>query len=280
MRKIFAKDITSVVAALCIKSNYEMRSDLQKALKNAFNSEKNKLSKEILSKLLENEQIAYNEKIPMCQDTGMVIVFLELGQDVHICNGNLYDAINDGVRKGYKNGYLRKSVVSDPILRKNTNDNTPAVIYTEIVPGNKLKITVMPKGFGSENKSSVKMLIPSDGVEGIEKFVLETVRNAGPDSCPPYVVGVGIGGTMEKAGFLSKKALLRKLGGFNKLSHIAKLEKKLLKEINKLKIGVQGFGGKITALAVNVEVYPTHIAGLPVAVTLSCHAFRHEEIII
>ncbi|GFR36456.1 fumarate hydratase [Thermobrachium celere] len=238
------------------------------------------LEKKILDILIKNSEIAENEKMPMCQDTGMAVVFMEIGQDVHIVGGNLEDAINEGVRQGYIEGYLRKSVVKDPLDRVNTKDNTPAIIHYSIVPGDKIKITVAPKGFGSENMSRLKMLKPADGVEGVKKFVLETVKEAGPNPCPPIVVGVGIGGTFEKAAFLAKKALLRSVDEENKNPYYAQLEKELLEEINKLGIGPQGFGGLTTCLGVNIEVYATHIAGLPVAVNINCHATRHKEAVI
>ena len=233
-----------------------------------------------MEKIIDNSYIAKNENMPMCQDTGMACVFLEIGQDVHFIDGNLEDAINEGVKLGYEKGYLRKSVVKDPIDRVNTKDNTPAIINYNIVSGDKVKITVAPKGFGSENMSKIAMLKPSDGLEGVKKFILKTVEEAGPNPCPPMVVGVGIGGTFEKAALLSKKALLRNLNEKNKNEFYENLEKELLKEINKMGIGPQGFGGLTTAIGVNIETYPTHIAGLPVAVNISCHATRHKDAVI
>lgn len=234
----------------------------------------------MLDKIIINSDIASKENMPMCQDTGMAVIFVELGQDIHIVGGGLKEAINEGVRQGYSEGYLRKSVVKDPLTRVNTGDNTPAVIHIDVVDGDELKITIAPKGFGSENMSRIKMLKPSDGVEGVKEFVLETVKIAGPNPCPPIIVGVGIGGTFEKAAELSKKALLRSIEERNKDTYYSDLEDELISKINKLGIGPQGFGGKTTALGVNIETYPTHIAGLPVAVNISCHATRHAEIIL
>ncbi|MNO87120.1 L(+)-tartrate dehydratase subunit alpha [compost metagenome] len=234
----------------------------------------------MLDKIIINSDIASKENMPMCQDTGMAVIFVELGQDIHIVGGGLKEAINEGVRQGYSEGYLRKSVVKDPLTRVNTGDNTPAVIHIDVVDGDELKITIAPKGFGSENMSRIKMLKPSDGVEGVKEFVLETVKIAGPNPCPPIIVGVGIGGTFEKAAELSKKALLRSIEERNKDTYYSDLENELITKINKLGIGPQGFGGKTTALGVNIETYPTHIAGLPVAVNISCHATRHAEIIL
>lgn len=231
----------------------------------------------MLEKIMMNADIAKNEKMPMCQDTGMTCVFVELGQEVHIVNGSIGDAINEGVRQGYTEGYLRKSVVKDPLDRVNTKDNTPAVIYYDIVPGDKLKITIAPKGFGSENMSRIKMLKPADGVEGVKEFIIEAVKLAGPNPCPPIVVGVGIGGTFDKAANLAKRALVRPTAVRNPNKFYADLEMELLDKINQLGIGPQGFGGRTTALAVNIETYPTHIAGLPVAVNINCHATRHAE---
>lgn len=244
------------------------------------NNEQYEIAKDVLEKIIDNSNIAKNENMPMCQDTGMACVFLEIGQDVHFIDGNLEDAINEGVKLGYEEGYLRKSVVKDPIDRINTKDNTPAIINYNIVSGDKVKITVAPKGFGSENMSKIAMLKPSDGLEGVKKFILKTVEEAGPNPCPPMVVGVGIGGTFEKAALLSKKALLRNLNEKNKNEFYENLEKELLKEINKMGIGPQGFGGLTTAIGVNIETYPTHIAGLPVAVNISCHATRHKDAVI
>jgi len=246
----------------------------------AYEQEISVNGKEIIQQLLMNAEIAREERIPICQDTGFAVVFIELGQDVRIVGGDFYKAINDGVRKGYAEGYLRKSIVSHPLERENTGDNTPAVIHTKIVPGENLRLIVAPKGGGSENMSAVKMLKPSEGVEGLKKFIVEVVKTAGPNPCPPVVVGVGVGGTFEKAAQLSKEALLRDLGEKSKYSDIAKLEEEILEEINRLGIGPQGLGGKITALAVHIEIYPTHIASLPVAVNLNCHAARHKEAVL
>lgn len=275
MREINAKDITALVARMCIDSNCYLNEDIKEALKAAQQNETNELACEILDDIIKNAEIARRDEVPICQDTGMAVFFLELGQDVHIVGGNLYDAINDGVRLGYRDGYLRKSVVADPIRRGNTGDNTPAVIHTEITEGDKLKITIAPKGFGSENMSAVKMLKPSDGLDGVLDFVTQTVKSASGNPCPPIVVGVGIGGTMEKAALLSKKALLRDIRQSHPDEYYSNIETELLKRINNLDVGPQGFGGNTTALGVNVETFPTHIAGLPVAVNISCHVTRH-----
>ncbi|MDO4744258.1 MAG: fumarate hydratase [Clostridia bacterium] len=280
MREIAADEITSLVADMCIKSNCLLNEDIESAIKDGLTAETNPLAADILESILKNAEIAGRDMVPICQDTGMAVFFLKLGQDVHITNGNLYDAINSGVRKGYESGYLRKSVVSDPLRRKNTGDNTPAIIHTEIVPGDTLEITIAPKGFGSENMSAVKMLKPSDGLGGVIDFVTETVRKASGNPCPPIVVGVGIGGTMEKAALLSKQALLRDIRECNPDEFYAQLEADLLEKINSLDIGPQGYGGKTTALGVNIETFPTHIAGLPVAVNISCHVTRHLTITI
>jgi len=280
MREISAERVTEAVEKLCIDSNYYLSGDLMKALKCAYESEESEIGKNVMKQIVENAEIARAQSLPVCQDTGMAVVFIDIGQDVYIKGGGLTEAINEGVRRGYKKGYLRKSVVIDPLNRINSGDNTPAVIHYNIVEGDLLKITIAPKGFGSENMSSVRMLKPSDGVEGVKKFVVETVENAGPNPCPPIVVGVGIGGTMEKAALLAKTALLRPIGKRNNLEHICKLEEELLNSINKLGIGPAGLGGRITALAVNVEVFPTHIAGLPVAVNIGCHVTRHAETVI
>ncbi|GLC29771.1 fumarate hydratase [Clostridium omnivorum] len=277
MREINVQEITKEVARLCIEANYYLSEDIKKSLEAAYESESWAIGKDIIGKILENAGIAKRENMPMCQDTGFTVVFVELGQDVHLTNGNIEDAINEGVRRGYTEGYLRKSVVKDPLDRVNTKDNTPAVIHYNIVPGDKVKITVAPKGFGSENMSKLKMLKPSDGVEGVKEFILQTVKEAGPNPCPPIIVGVGVGGTFEKATFLAKKSLLRPVDKHNSNPMYAELEKELLEKINSLGIGPQGFGGRTTALSVNIESYPTHIAGLPVAVNISCHATRHAE---
>lgn len=278
MKEIHITQIIDSVKQLCISSNYYLGEDLRNSLEDARKKESWPIAKNILDNIVINSDIAKNENMPICQDTGMTCVFVELGQDVHITGGLLEDAINEGVRRGYDEGFLRKSVVEDPIRRVNTKDNTPAVIYYNIVSGDKMKITVAPKGFGSENMSAIKMLKPSDGIDGVKEFVLETVRKAGPNPCPPIVVGVGIGGTFDKAANLAKKALIRNINESNSDNYYADLEKELLEKINELGIGPQGFGGKTTALGVNVEVYPTHIAGLPVAVNINCHATRHAEI--
>lgn len=280
MREISVNKIRDSVRDLCISANYYIGSDVKDSLINYRNRENYPIAKEVLGKIVENADISKNENMPMCQDTGMVCVFLDVGQDVHFIDGVIEEAINEGVRRGYEEGYLRKSVVKDPIDRVNTKDNTPAVIYYNLVKGDKVKVTVSPKGFGSENMSKIAMLKPSDGLEGIKGFILKTVEEAGPNPCPPMIVGVGIGGTFDKAAYLSKKALLRPINEENKNEFYAQLEKDLLKDINSLGIGPQGFGGLTTALGVNIEVYPTHIAGLPVAVNISCHATRHKEAVI
>lgn len=278
MREINVSEIISAVRKLCIDANYYLTEDVKAKLEEAYNNENWAIAKDILGKILENAGIARAEKMPMCQDTGMTCVFIEVGQEVHVVGGGLEAAINEGVRQGYADGFLRKSVVGDPLNRVNTGDNTPAVIHYDIVPGDKIKITVSPKGFGSENMSKLKMLKPADGVKGVKSFILQTVKEAGPNPCPPIIVGVGIGGTFEKAASLAKRSLLRPTSQRNSNPYYAELENELLEEINKLGIGPQGFGGRATALAVNIETYPTHIAGLPVAVNISCHATRHAEI--
>lgn len=275
MKEIDVETISELVKDMCMESNYYLSHDIKGALERSGNDEKWAIGKDIIEKILQNMSIAEKEQIPICQDTGMACVFVEIGQEVHIVNGSLEEAINEGVRRGYRDGYLRKSVVKDPINRVNTGDNTPAVIYYKVVMGDKLKITVAPKGFGSENMSKIKMLKPADGIEGVKKFILDTVKEAGPNPCPPIVVGVGIGGTFEKAAYLSKKALTRPIDVRNRNEYYASLEIELLNKINDLGIGPQGFGGKTTALGVNIETYPTHIAGLPVALNISCHVTRH-----
>lgn len=280
MREVHIKKIEEVVEKLCIESNYNLSKDVFDALSKAKEEETWTLAGDILDKIIVNAEISKSESMPICQDTGMACVFLEVGQDVHIVGGNLEDAINEGVRRGYDKGYLRKSIVKDPIDRLNTKDNTPAIIHYEIVSGDKLKITVAPKGFGSENMSQIKMLKPSDGLKGIKDFIVKVVKDAGPNPCPPMIVGVGIGGTFEKAAYLSKKALIRPIDSKNENKFYANLEEELLVEFNRLGIGPQGFGGKTTAIGLNIETYPTHIAGLPVAVNISCHATRHKEEII
>ena len=279
MREIDASLITSTVKNLCTQANCHLGEDIKNCLSCAAQNEPWQPAKEILEQIIKNYNIADNENVPICQDTGVACVFIKIGQDVHI-NGNLNDAINEGVRQGYTDGFLRKSVVRDPLDRVNTGDNTPAMIYYEIVSGDKVEITVAPKGFGSENMSAIAMLRPSDGVDGVINFVLKTVREAGPNPCPPIVVGVGIGGTFDKAAYLAKKALLRPIDKPNETPFYADLEKELLEKINALGIGPQGFGGKTTALAVNIEHFPTHIAGLPVAVNINCHVTRHKTEVI
>ncbi|MGG7079381.1 fumarate hydratase [Clostridium sardiniense] len=280
MREISVNKIRDSVRDLCISANYYIGNDVKDSLINYRDRESYPIAKEVLGKIVENADISKNENMPMCQDTGMACIFLEVGQDVHFIDGDIEEAINEGVRRGYEEGYLRKSVVKDPIDRVNTKDNTPAVIYYNLVKGDKVKVTVAPKGFGSENMSKIAMLKPSDGLEGVKRFILKTVEEAGPNPCPPMIVGVGIGGTFDKAAYLSKKALLRPINEENKNEFYAQLEKDLLKDINSLGIGPQGFGGLTTALGINIEVYPTHIAGLPVAVNISCHATRHKEAVI
>ncbi|MGG7161787.1 fumarate hydratase [Clostridium baratii] len=281
MREVSVNTIRDIVKELCIEANYYISNDIKEELINSNNKEKFEIAKEVLSKIIENDDIAKKEDMPICQDTGMACIFLDIGQDVHFVDGNLEEAINEGVRRGYKDGYLRKSIVKDPVLnRVNTKDNTPAIIYYNIVDGDKVKITVSPKGFGSENMSKIAMLKPSDGIEGVKKFILKTVEEAGPNPCPPMVVGVGIGGTFDKVALLAKKALLRPINERNKNEDYAKLEEELLKDINSLGIGPQGFGGLTTALGINIETYPTHIAGMPVAVNISCHVTRHKERVI
>lgn len=279
MREIDSSLISEVVARLCIDANYHLPPDMKKQIISSSKEESWETASIILDQIIENFNIADENLQPICQDTGLACVFLSIGQDVHI-KGNLEEAVNEGVRKGYSKGYLRKSVVSDPLKRVNTGDNTPAMIYYDICPGDKLKITVASKGFGSENMSQIKMLKPSDGIEGVKDFVIKVVEDAGPNPCPPIVVGVGIGGTFDKAAYLAKKALMRPVDQRNSEDFYAELEEELLEKINALGIGPQGFGGKTTALAVNIEKFPTHIAGLPVAVNINCHVTRHmtEEI--
>lgn len=275
MRQIRAERITEAVARLCVEANCHLSRDITARLNDMHAQETWPQAKEILERIIENYQIADREDVPVCQDTGMACVFLKIGQDVHVV-GDITEAVNEGVRRGYSEGYLRKSVVRDPLDRVNTGDNTPAMLYTELVSGDKIEITVAPKGFGSENMSQIKMLRPSDGVQGVKDFVLKVVEDAGPNPCPPIVVGVGIGGTFDKAAYMAKKALLRSVDEPNEKPFYADLEKELLESINALGIGPQGFGGKTTALAVNIETCPTHIAGLPVAVNINCHVTRHK----
>ncbi|MBE6047274.1 MAG: fumarate hydratase [Clostridium sp.] len=280
MREIHIDKISEVVKKLCVEANYFIGDDIKNALKKAKEEENFPIAEDVLDKIILNDNIAADNKMPMCQDTGMACVFLEIGQEVHFTGGLLEDAINEGVRQGYKEGYLRKSVVGDPIERVNTKDNTPALIYYDIVEGDKVKITVAPKGFGSENMSRIAMLKPADGLQGVKDFIIETVKLAGPNPCPPMVVGVGIGGSFDKAAYLAKKALIRPIDKSNKNKFYKDLEQELLQKINELGIGPQGFGGRTTALGLNIEVYPTHIAGLPVAVNINCHATRHKEFIL
>ncbi len=279
MRTIDAITITNTVKKLCIEANCYLSQDIKNCITNAEKDEPWVQAKEILGHIIENYQIAEQKNQPVCQDTGVACVFLKIGQDVHI-TGDINEAIHEGVRQGYTEGYLRKSVVADPLNRVNTGDNTPAMIYIDLVPGDKIEITVAPKGFGSENMSQIAMLRPSDGLEGVKNFVKRTVLEAGPNPCPPIVVGVGIGGTFDKAALLAKKALLRPVDVPNETPFYAQLEKELLDEINALGIGPQGFGGKTTALAINIEYFPTHIAGLPVAVNINCHVTRHKTEVI
>lgn len=280
MRDIDVSAIINAVEQLCIQANYFLNEDILRALKNGACCEESETGRLVLSQLVENAEIAAAERMAICQDTGMAVVFLEVGQDVHVTGGSLSKAINEGVRRGYEKGFLRKSVVSDPLERKNTSDNTPAVIHYDIVEGESLKIILAPKGFGSENMSGVKMLKPSDGIDGVRNFIEEVVDKAGPNPCPPVVVGVGIGGTMEKAALLAKKALLRPVDIRSSKESIRLLEEEILERVNRLGIGPAGLGGRLTAMAVNIETYPTHIAGLPVAVNMSCHVTRHAETVL
>ena len=276
MRSIQVEKVRDAVRDMCIEANYSLSPDMRCVFEKACQEEKSPLGRQILNQLSENLEIAKKDEIPICQDTGMACVFLEIGQDVHFTGGDLNDAINEGVRRGYDKGYLRKSVVKDPVRRGNTGDNTPAMIYTEIVPGDQVKVTVGPKGFGSENMSQIRMFKPSAGLQGIKDFILEVVETAGPNPCPPMVVGVGIGGTFDKCALLAKKALMRPLNTENPDPYYADLEKEMLEKINKLGIGPQGFGGKTTAIGLNIETMPTHIAGMPCAVNINCHVTRHK----
>lgn len=275
MRSINVEEITKNIKEMCIEANYYLSEDMNKALEHAADTEKSPLGKQILNQLQENLKIAGEDMIPICQDTGMAVVFLEVGQEVHFEGGLLEDAVNEGIRQGYVEGYLRKSVVNDPIIRENTKDNTPGIIHYKIVEGDKVKIKVAPKGFGSENMSRVFMLKPADGIEGVKEAVLTAVRDAGPNACPPMVVGVGVGGTFEKCAIMAKEALTREVGVHSEIPYVAEMEKELLERINKSGIGPGGLGGTTTALAVNVNTYPTHIAGLPVGVNICCHVNRH-----
>lgn len=275
MREVHSEEITKNIKEMCIEANHFLSPDMKKVFDNARKNEKSPLGCQILEQLDENLKIAGEDMIPICQDTGMAVVFIEIGQDVHIVGENIENAINQGVREGYVDGFLRKSVVKDPILRENTKDNTPAVIHYSIVPGENVKITIAPKGFGSENMSRVFMLKPADGIEGVKNAVLTAVKDAGPNACPPMVVGVGVGGTFEKCAILAKKALARPADSSSTIPYVKEMEEELLTKINKLGIGPGGLGGTQTALAVNVETYPTHIAGLPVAINICCHVNRH-----
>ena len=279
MREINASRITEVVKRLCIEANCHLPQDVKNCIEGCYAAEPWAPAREILERIIENYNIADNENVPICQDTGVACVFLKIGQEVHI-DGSIEDAVNEGVRQGYGEGYLRKSVVGDPLNRVNTGDNTPAMIYYDIVPGDQLEIMVAPKGFGSENMSQIKMLRPSDGVEGVIDFVAKVVSEAGPNPCPPIIVGVGIGGTFDKAAFLAKKALMRSAEERHPDPYYAELEQKILDKVNAIGIGPQGFGGKTTALCVNIEKFPTHIAGLPVAVNINCHVTRHKKEVI
>ena len=280
MRTISTDEIIKNIKEMCIEANYYLSEDMKDKIDHACQVEESPLGRQILSQLEENMQIAESSQIPICQDTGMAVVFLKIGQDVHIEGMNLEDAVNEGIRQGYVEGYLRKSVVGDPLLRENTKDNTPGIIHYEIVPGENIDITVAPKGFGSENMSKVYMLKPADGIEGVKDAVLDAVKLAGPNACPPVVVGVGIGGTFEKCALLAKKALTRDDNVHNSIPYVKEMEEDLLEKINNLGIGPAGLGGRITALAVNIETYPTHIAGLPVAVNMCCHVNRHKHRVI
>ena len=280
MREVNVSIITDNIKEMCIEANHFLTDDMKNVFENAVKNEESALGKQVLGQLEENLKIAGEDMIPICQDTGMAVVFINVGQDVHLIGGDITDAINEGVRRGYVDGYLRKSVVKDPIYRENTKDNTPAVIHFNIVLGDKVDITVAPKGFGSENMSRVFMLKPADGIEGVKEAILTAVKDAGPNACPPMVVGVGIGGTFEKCAYLAKKALTRDLNEESPVEYVRDLEKEMLEKINKLGIGPGGLGGTQTALAINIETYPTHIAGLPVAVNICCHVNRHSHRVI
>lgn len=280
MREIHCSKITEVIRRLCIEANEHLPEDVKCAINTARKEEDGEIAKGILDNIVENYEIADNENVPICQDTGMAVVFMEIGQDVHIVGGDLTESVNEGVRQGYTDGFLRKSVVKDPIRRGNTGDNTPAILYTEIVPGDQIKITVGPKGFGSENMSRIMMFKPSAGLEGIKDFIIETVKIAGPNPCPPMVVGVGIGGTFDRCALLAKKALMRPLDSSNEDPFYADLEKEMLEKINSLGIGPQGLGGRTTAIGLNIETFPTHIAGMPCAVNINCHVTRHKTEVI
>ena len=280
MREVNVSIITDNIKEMCIEANHFLTDDMKNVFEKAVKNEESALGKQVLGQLEENLKVAGEDMIPICQDTGMAVVFINVGQDVHLIGGDITDAINEGVRRGYVDGYLRKSVVKDPIYRENTKDNTPAVIHFNIVPGDKVDITVAPKGFGSENMSRVFMLKPAEGIEGVKEAILTAVKDAGPNACPPMVVGVGIGGTFEKCAYLAKKALTRNLNEESPVEYVRDLEKEMLEKINKLGIGPGGLGGTQTALAINIETYPTHIAGLPVAVNICCHVNRHSHRVI
>lgn len=280
MRELDVKVITENIKEMCIEATHFLTEDMKNVLDDSVRKEESPLGKQILQQLQENLQIAGDEMIPICQDTGMAVVFIKVGQDVHFTGGNIEDAINEGVRQGYTEGYLRKSVVKDPIIRENTKDNTPAIIHYSIVEGNDVEITVAPKGFGSENMSRIFMLKPADGIDGVKNAILTAVKEAGPNACPPMVVGVGIGGTFEKCALLAKEALTRNINEQSKISYVKELEEEMLEKINCLGIGPGGLGGRVTAFAVNIETYPTHIAGLPVAVNICCHVNRHSHRVI
>ena len=276
MRTIQTTDITENIRQMCIEANHYLSDDMKQVFNKAVDNEESPLGRQVLEQLKENLEIASSDMIPICQDTGMAVIFMNVGQEVHFEGGSITDAVNEGVRQGYTEGYLRKSVVGDPIIRENTKDNTPAVIHYDIVPGDKVEITVAPKGFGSENMSRVFMLKPADGIEGVKEAILTAVKDAGPNACPPMVVGVGIGGTFEKCAYLAKKALTRDLNEESPVEYVRNLEKEMLEKINKLGIGPGGLGGTQTALAINIETYPTHIAGMPLAINMCCHVNRHK----
>jgi fumarate hydratase subunit alpha len=280
MRDIEASRITETVRRMCMEANYHLGGDVLNAIKKFEAAEESPLARDILRQIVQNAEIADSEEVAMCQDTGFTVIFAELGQEVHITGGGFADAINEGIRQGYTDGYLRKSIVEDPLRRKNTGDNTPGIIHLEIVPGDKLKLIVAPKGGGSENMSEVKMMKPADGVEGLKEFVVERVRRSGGNPCPPVIVGVGVGGTFEKCAYLAKKALLRELGSVHPDPYYADLEKELLEKVNATGVGPQGLGGRTTALAVHIEAHPCHIASFPVSVNLNCHAARHKEAVL
>lgn len=275
IREINVKELTENISEMCIQANHYLSPDMDACMKEAVQTEKSELGRKILNQLQENLEIADKEMIPICQDTGMAVIFMEIGQDVHFVGGDFEEAVNEGVRRGYMDGYLRKSVVKDPLIRENTKDNTPAILHTKIVQGDKVRITLAPKGFGSENMSRIFMLKPADGIEGVKNAILTAVKDAGPNACPPMVVGVGIGGTFEKCALLAKQALTRPVNEHSDIPYVKDLEEEMLTRINKLGIGPGGLGGTTTALAVNINTYPTHIAGLPVAINICCHVNRH-----